>query len=114
MPGGHTETVKPNLTACPAFQAAISGPKAGNAQPHANMAPISNEHKSVQGLYEDKLLCRSDLLWLFTKKLLNLSYSTIHSHEKIYSTTIVSIYLHPFLLPDIYIRYGQETDLMDF
>lgn len=51
MPGGHTETVKPNLTACPAFQAAISGPKAGNAQPHANMAPISNEHKSVQGLY---------------------------------------------------------------
>ena len=31
MPGGHTETVKPNLTACPAFLAAICGPKAGNA-----------------------------------------------------------------------------------
>lgn len=51
MPGGHTGTDMPNPTAFPAFQAAISGPKAGNAQTHANMAPISNEHKSVQGLY---------------------------------------------------------------
>lgn len=31
MPGGHTETVKPNLTACPAFPTAIRGPKADDA-----------------------------------------------------------------------------------
>lgn len=52
MPGGHTGTDKPNLTACPAFLPAIRGPKMDDALANTNMAPFSDECKSVQGLYE--------------------------------------------------------------